>query len=104
MIKISDLGHASERPLARNSAETEHGHVVAPIIEAVKRKKDEALFHYARKFDGLSDQSLRVEEGQLKSAAAAMSRQMRAAAETAAILLNFNCLASASKSSRRAAN
>jgi histidinol dehydrogenase len=83
MIKVSDLTDASELLLARTGAETEQERVVAPIIDAVKRKKDEALFYYARKFDALGNQPLRVEEGELQSAAAAMSREMRAAAETA---------------------
>jgi histidinol dehydrogenase len=83
MIKISDFGSTSELSFARTGVEAEHEHVVAPIIDAVKRQKDNALLRYAKKLDDLGDQSLRVEEEKLKRAAEAMSPEMRVAAETA---------------------
>jgi histidinol dehydrogenase len=83
MIKISDLGDDSGLLLARTNAETGYEDVVAPIIGAVKREKDNALLHYAKKLDGLGDLPLRVEEDELKKAAEVMSPEMRAAAETA---------------------
>ena len=83
MIKISDFGNASEFSLPRNNAEAKYEHVVAPIIDAVRRKGDDALFYYARTLDDLRDQPLRVEREELERAAGAMSREMRAATETA---------------------
>ena len=83
MIKIIDSSNSSEFSIARAAAETDHECVVAPIIDAVRRKKDDALLRYAKKFDDLGDRPLRVEEGELKSAAEAMSPEVRAAAETA---------------------
>jgi histidinol dehydrogenase len=57
--------------------------IVKPIIEAVRRRGDEALIEYARQFDGLGDQPLLIPQSALADAAAGMSAGMRSAVEEA---------------------
>jgi histidinol dehydrogenase len=56
---------------------------VRPIISAVRERGDEALYEYARQFDGLGDEPLLIPCQALADAAAAMSPEMRSAAQTA---------------------
>ena len=72
-------GFWTERKRTDNTAEE----VVRPIIDAVRREKDEALIRYAKQFDGLGELPLRVSEGELASAAAGLTPEMRSAAEAA---------------------
>lgn len=77
----ADLGWGfwAERKRTDDAAEE----VVRPIIDAVRREKDEALIRYAKQFDGLGDLPLRVPEKELASAATSLTPEMRHAAETA---------------------
>ncbi|MDQ2777787.1 MAG: histidinol dehydrogenase, partial [Acidobacteriota bacterium] len=59
--------------------------VVRPIIEAVRRDKDEALRRFAREFDGIGDLPLRITREEMESAAAQMSPNVRQAAEIAIV-------------------
>jgi histidinol dehydrogenase len=72
------------RLLARKAARfSEAEVVVAPILEAVRKRGDAGLLEYARKFDGLTRKSVRVPERDLHAAAARLSPDFRAAIETA---------------------
>ena len=57
--------------------------VVRPILEAVRKHGDKALLKYARKFDGLERNSVRVPERELAAACAKLAPGFRSAIETA---------------------
>ena len=57
--------------------------VVAPILEAVRKRGDRALLQYARKFDGLTAPSVRVPLEELRQAAAGLAPELRKALKTA---------------------
>lgn len=83
MIRIEQYSSAT---LAAYSGAADFGvdQAVAQILDEVRRRGDEALLEYAHRFDGLApDQTLRVPEGELASAAEALSPQFVRAAQTA---------------------
>ncbi len=57
--------------------------VVAPILESVRERGDAALVEYARKFDGLEGDSVRVAPERLRQAAAAIDASLREAVDLA---------------------
>jgi histidinol dehydrogenase len=57
--------------------------VVAPILDAVRRRGDRALHAYARKLDGLEDGNLRVDPAALEAAARRLAPAFRRAVTTA---------------------
>ncbi len=64
--------------------------VVAPILEAVRKRGDRALLQYARKFDGLTAARVRVPAKDLREAAARLSPELREALKTASVQIgNF---------------
>lgn len=75
----SSWGFYAGRQRTKNDVEE----VVRPIVDAVRREKDEALIRYAKQFDGLGELPLRVPEEELANAAANLTLEMRKAAETA---------------------
>ena len=83
MIRILKHEAAAALVLDRMPDNTGIESVVRPIIEAVRRRGDEALLQYARQFDGLGDQPLLIPPSALADAAAALSPGMRSAIETA---------------------
>ncbi len=68
---------------AQTRANTEFEDAVRPIIEAVRGEGDAALLRYSRQFDQLGDIPLRISAEELAAAGAALSPEVRAAAETA---------------------
>ena len=83
MIRILDSSQIG-RMLARKAARfTEAEAVVRPILEAVRKRGDRALMEYARQFDNLERQSVRVPARELETARAALTPEFRAAVETA---------------------
>jgi histidinol dehydrogenase len=58
--------------------------VVRPILEAVRKRGDEALLEYARRLDGLERPSVRIRQSELEQAAAQLKPAFRAAVRTAA--------------------
>jgi histidinol dehydrogenase len=84
MIRILNLRDANAFIEGRKQAVDSIAEVVRPILQAVREKGDAALLRYAQKFDGLSDQSLRVPEADLAAALEAMPASVKRAAETAA--------------------
>ena len=83
MITIQDFRGIDAFSLGRAPVETEHEYVVGPIIEGVRKQGDAALLRYAKRLDDLGDLPLHVGENELEEAAAALSSEFRAAAETA---------------------
>lgn len=83
MIRIVEHTQVG-RILARKAARfTEAEQIVAPILDAVRRRGDKAVIEYARKFDAFNGPSLRVSDKDLASAQAALSKEFRAAVKTA---------------------
>lgn len=58
--------------------------VVRPILEAVRKRGDKALVEFARKYDDLEGDSVRVPARELRKAASRLEPQFREAVETAA--------------------
>ncbi len=82
MITIHDFRNASFN-WGRDATETEHEHIVRPIIEGVRKEGDAALLRYAKRLDSLGDLPLRVSDAELRAAAEALSAQVREAVEEA---------------------
>jgi histidinol dehydrogenase len=57
--------------------------VVAPILEAVRKRGDGALVDYARRLDGLQAKTVRIDPGDLAAAADLLAEDFRAAVELA---------------------
>ncbi|MEX2261759.1 MAG: histidinol dehydrogenase [Bryobacteraceae bacterium] len=57
---------------------------VAPILEAVRKRGDKALLHYARKLDGFTGRSVKVSGKTLRNAARRLSPEFCGAMEKAA--------------------
>lgn len=67
---------------SRRSAEAER--VVEPILEAVRRRGDDALIEYGRRLDGLGSGSLRLSEAHLTAAQDGLAPEIAEAIEVAA--------------------
>ncbi len=86
MLRIvhSTDGPALAQLFARRRQRLERAEgVVAPILEAVRRRGDSALLQYARKLDGLTVSSVRVPLEDLRQAAADLAPKLRRALKTA---------------------
>ncbi len=89
MIQIFNFTKQSERPglfdfgSSRQRASVEIEAAVKPILDAIRRDGDDALISYARQFDGLGNNPIRVKQGDLERAAAAMSPDVKKAVEAA---------------------
>jgi histidinol dehydrogenase len=84
MLRILPL-HEAQSFITRKSVRlAEAEQVVAPILEAVRKRGDEAVLEYARKFDSLDGNSLRVLASDWHAAESGISSEFRAALETAA--------------------
>ncbi|HWB84748.1 MAG TPA: histidinol dehydrogenase [Bryobacteraceae bacterium] len=83
MIRILESKQI-DRLLARKAARlSEAEEIVRPILEAVRRRGDRALVEYARRFDRLERQSVRVPQPELQAAVRKLAPEFRAAVETA---------------------
>src|SRR5258707_3704009 len=84
MLRIIFLDQA-RRFITRKAVRlAEAEQIVAPILEDVRKRGDEAVLEYARKFDGLEGADLAVPQSQLKSAVDCVSPEFRKALEIAA--------------------
>jgi len=79
MLRILPLHEARSFITRKTVRLAEAEQVVAPILEAVRKRGDEAVLEYARKFDGLEGDSLTV-----STAESRVSPEFQAAIETAA--------------------
>jgi histidinol dehydrogenase len=84
MIKIVDAAQVPKL-LSRKAARFgEAEAIVQPILEAVRKRGDAAVLEYARQFDRLERNTLRVPAPELAAAAKALSPAFKAAVKTAA--------------------
>ncbi len=81
MIRIQEFRAEQGFNLGRACLQTEHDHIVGPIIEDVRKQGDVALLRYAKQLDRLGDLPLWVSEAELHAAALEMSCEFRRAAE-----------------------
>jgi len=79
MLRIIALSEAQGFVTRKTARLTQAEQTVAPILEAVRARGDEALIEYARKFDGFQGTSLTV-----STAGSRVSTEFQAALETAA--------------------
>jgi histidinol dehydrogenase len=84
MLRILPLHEAQSFITRKTVRMAEAELVVAPILEAVRRRGDEAVFEYARKFDRLEGNTLTVPASDWAAAESGISSSFRAAVETAA--------------------
>lgn len=80
MIRILKYEEAATLALDRKPDESCYEAIVRPIIEAVRLRGDAALFEYARQFDGLGENEMRIPAELLAAAGGAMSSEVRSAA------------------------
>ncbi|MEY2540146.1 MAG: histidinol dehydrogenase [Verrucomicrobiota bacterium] len=83
MIRIIESSEAGELLASRTRAFAKAEAVVGPILEDVRARGDEALFEYARKFDGFDRATPRVSQSELDAAADKLSPGFREAVEIA---------------------
>ena len=84
MLRILPLDEAHSFITRKAVRLAEAEQIVVPILDAVRKRGDEAVFEFARKFDGLEGTCLAVSESEMRAAEAQVSPQFRAALETAA--------------------
>jgi histidinol dehydrogenase len=82
MIKILPSNEAGKILQRRKARLEEAEAVVAPILQAVRKRGDKAVLQYARKFDGYQSKSLVVPKAALEAAAARLTPAFRAAVGT----------------------
>ena len=85
MLRILELSQADELITRKALRLAEAERIVAPIIEDIRKRGDDALFEYARKFDSLPTDDVRVHPPEFAVAQTRLSRgfapAMAAAAE-----------------------
>jgi histidinol dehydrogenase len=84
MLRILPLPEAQSFITRKTVRLAEAEQVVAPILEAVRKRGDEAVLEYARKFDSLGGESLAVPASSWNAAESHVSTEFYAALETAA--------------------
>ena len=84
MLRILPLADAQKFVTRKAVRLAEAEQAVAPILEAVRKRGDEAVLEYARKFDNFEGHNLCVSEGDFEAAAASVSWEFQAALHTAA--------------------
>ncbi len=84
MLRILPLDEAQSFITRKTIRLTEAEQVVAPILEAVRKRGDEAVLEYARKFDGLEGDSLTVSASEWREVESRVSPEFQSAVETAA--------------------
>jgi histidinol dehydrogenase len=84
MLRIVPLEQAQRFITRKTVRLAEAEQIVAPILEAVRKRGDEAVLEYARKFDGMDGADLAVPQSQLEQAVAEVSPEFKKAFETAA--------------------
>jgi histidinol dehydrogenase len=84
MLRILPL-HEAQNFITRKTVRlAEAEKTVAPILDAVRRRGDEAVLEYARKFDHLEGNSLAIPDSEWEAAEARVTPEFRAALDTAA--------------------
>jgi histidinol dehydrogenase len=83
MLRILPLEDAQSFITRKAVRLAEAVETVAPILDAVRVRGDQALLEFARKFDGLDGGKLRVSEAELSDASSRISPEFLASLETA---------------------
>src|SRR5258708_25672272 len=83
MIRIVDRCKVGRRMGRKAARFTEAEAAVRPILDAVRKDGDKAVVAYARQFDNCERKSLRVSPAELARAEGQLSKEFRAAVETA---------------------
>jgi histidinol dehydrogenase len=84
MLRIVQLDQAQSFITRKAARLAEAEQTVAPILEAVRVRGDEALLEYARQLDGLQGNDLTVQQSEWEAAEAGVSQEFMTALETAA--------------------
>jgi histidinol dehydrogenase len=84
MLRIVHLDQGQRFITRKTVRMAEAEQTVAPILEAVRVRGDEALLEYARKLDGLQGKDLTVPQSEWEAAEALVSQEFMTALETAA--------------------
>ncbi len=84
MLRIVDLSQAGQFITRKAVRLAEAEKVVAPILEDVEKRGDEALLEYARKFDSLDAATVLISDAEFAGAESRAVPKFRAALETAA--------------------
>jgi histidinol dehydrogenase len=83
MLRILPLAEAQSFITRKAVRLAEAEQIVAPILEAVRKRGDEAVLEYARKFDGLDGNSFTIPESEWRAAEARVFPEFCSALETA---------------------
>jgi histidinol dehydrogenase len=84
MLRILPLDQAQTFITRKALRLAEAEQTVAPILEAVRKRGDEAVLEYARKFDGLSGSDLTIRPAEWREAESNVTPEFTAALELAA--------------------
>jgi histidinol dehydrogenase len=84
MLRIVPLEEAQRFITRKTVRLAEAEQVVAPILDAVRKRGDEAVLEFARKFDKLEDNSFLVSPAEWQAAESRVTPEFYAAIETAA--------------------
>jgi len=90
MIRILQLSEAGALLTRRADRLAEAEAVVRPILENVRARGDEALFEYARKFDGFDRETPRVPPSELEAVADKLKPALRHAIQGASANIRAN--------------
>ncbi|MGI8743899.1 MAG: histidinol dehydrogenase [Bryobacteraceae bacterium] len=85
MLPILNIDQAQALITRKSMRLAEAEKIVAPILEQVRKRGDEALFEYGRKFDQLAVNDVRVSEPDFANAASRVAADFVAAMEIASI-------------------
>ena len=84
MLRILPLDQAQTFITRKAVRLAEAEQTVAPILDAVRKRGDEAVLEYARKFDGLIGRDLSVPHAEFRAAESKMTPELMGALNTAA--------------------
>src|SRR5579864_1191201 len=84
MLRILPLDQAQTFITRKAVRLAEAEQTVAPILDAVRKRGDEAVLEYSRKFDGLTGSDLTIRPAEWRSAESALTPDFTSALETAA--------------------
>jgi histidinol dehydrogenase len=84
MLRILPLDQAQTFITRKAVRLAEAEQTVAPILDAIRRRGDEAVLEYARKFDGLTGSDLTIRPAEWRAAESQVTREFMAALDLAA--------------------
>src|ERR1700676_3127043 len=84
MLRILPLDQAQAFITRKAIRLAEAEQIVAPILDAVRKRGDEAVLEYARKFDNLTGSDVRIRPAEWRAAESNVTPEFMAALDTAA--------------------